>query len=42
MSMSSTGTDFGNKTEQDLAAWRRRIDDSKNKSDAKKEYLLQL
>jgi hypothetical protein len=42
MSMNSTGTDFGSKTEKDLGVWRRKLDDSRNKTDAKKEYLLQL
>lgn len=42
MSMTSTGTDFGNKTEKDLAVWKRKLDDATNKTDAKKEYLLQL
>ena len=42
MSMNSTGTDFGNKTEKDLAVWKRKLDDSRDKTKAKKDYLLQL
>jgi hypothetical protein len=30
MSMNSTGTDFGSKTDKDLAGWRRKLDDSRN------------
>jgi len=40
--MSSSGTDFGNKTEKDLAVWRRRLDEASNKTLQKKERLLLL
>ena len=40
--MSSTNTDFGFKNEKDLAVWRRRLDDMRNKTLAKKEHLMQL
>ena len=40
---STTGFgELGNKTEKDLAVWRRRLDDTRNKTLAKKEHLLQL
>lgn len=38
--MNSTDTDFSNKPDKDLAVWRRKLDESKNKSIAKKEHLL--
>ncbi|CDW80685.1 UNKNOWN [Stylonychia lemnae] len=41
-SMTSTGTDFGTKTEKDLAVWRRKLDEAKNKTLQKKENLLHL
>ena len=40
--MNSTGGDFGLKGEKDLAVWKRKLDESRNKTDAKKEHLLQL
>jgi len=30
--MTSTGTDFGTKTEKDLAVWRRKLDEARNKT----------
>jgi len=39
--MNSTGTDFsGTKTDKDLGVWKRRLDDARNRSKAKKEHLL--
>ena len=40
--MTATSTDFGFKTEKDLAVWRRRLDEMRNKTGAKKEHLIQL
>ena len=40
MSMTETGSDFGMKTEKDLAVWRRRMDEVRNKSLQKKDHLL--
>ena len=40
--MSTTGSEFGVKTEKDLAVWRRRLDEVRNKSIQKKDHLLQL
>jgi len=40
--MSTTGTEFGTKTEKDLAVWRRKLDEARNKTLQKKENLLHL
>jgi hypothetical protein len=41
--MNSTSTDFSMpKGEKDVGLWKRRVDESRNKSKAKKDHLLQL
>ena len=40
--MDATTSDFGNKSDKELAVWRRKHDESCNKSLQKKEHLLQL
>jgi predicted nucleic acid-binding Zn-ribbon protein len=41
--MNSTGTDFmGVKGDKELMVWKRKVDETKNKSKAKKDHLLQL
>ncbi len=42
ISSTSTSIDSGNKTEKDLLVWRRKLDDAKNKTIAKKDQLLGL
>jgi hypothetical protein len=39
--MNSTDSDFG-KGDKDLAVWKRKLDDSRNKTLQKKENLLHL
>ena len=41
-SLNATGTDFNQKTEKELAIWKRKADEMKNKSIAKKKALLNL
>jgi chromosome segregation ATPase len=40
-SMNSTGTDF-NKGDKDVGGWKRRMDEMRNRTKAKKDQLLQL
>ena len=40
--MASTSSDFSTKTEKDLAVWRRKLDEAKNKTLQKKDNLLHL
>jgi hypothetical protein len=40
--MATTSSEFGSKTEKDLAVWRRRLDEARNKTLQKKERLLHL
>lgn len=42
MGANSSQQNFFSKNEKDLAVWRRRLDEVRNKSIAKKEHLLQL
>ncbi len=41
-SMATTGSDFAGKTEKDLAVWRRKLDEARNKTLQKKDNLLHL
>jgi uncharacterized membrane protein len=41
-SMNSTANNFHSKSEKDMAGWRRRLDETKNRSISKKGTLLGL